>query len=127
MSTEPDYNFNETSSANSSSQGVSVLLPFSLLSVALAVVMVGQTINTFKARTALREGKAQLADMYRNREPVVKQSAEIQKKLQDLILDLLLLSKTDPEAKAIVDKFQIQQQGPASGAETPAPAPAPAP
>jgi hypothetical protein len=124
MSTEPDYNFNDPAPvSDSSSQGPSLQLPFALLSAALAVVMITQTVNTFKARTALRDGKAQLTDAYRTREPVVKQSAELQKKLQDLVLDLLLLAKTDEDAKAIVGKYNIQQNAPAG--EAPAPAPAP--
>jgi len=125
MSTEPDYNFNDpvVPSDSGSTQGSSILLPFALLTAALAVVMLTQTVNTFKTRTGLRDGKAQLADAYRLREPVVKQSAELQKKLQDLVLDLLLLAKTDEDAKTIVGKYNIQQNAP--GAEGPAPAPAP--
>jgi hypothetical protein len=128
MSTEPDYNFNDPAVVSDapSAHGSSILLPFALLSAALAVVMVTQTVNTFKARTTLREGKAQLSDAYRTREPVVKQSAELQKKLQDLVLDLLLLSQTDEDAKAIVTKYNIQQNAP-GGAPAAAPAPAPAP
>ena len=120
MSNEPDYNFNDpVPVSDSHSSSISVFLPLALLSAALAVVMLTQTVNAFKLKTALRDGKAQLVDAYRQRDPAVKQSTELQKKLQDLVLDLLLLAKTDPEAKAIVDKFQIQQQAPAG---TPAPA-----
>ncbi len=129
MSTEPDYNFNETASTEA---GPTLHLPFALLTTAVAILLLAQTIGTFHNRTNLREGKsqliqgkAQLAEAYRNREPVVKQSADLQKKLQELVLDLLLLAKTDEEAKAIVAKYNIQQQTPASGTEAPAPAPAP--
>lgn len=114
MSSEPDYNFNEPATgSNSGSSGLSLQLPFALLSTALAVVMITQTTNTFKQRSALRDGKAQLADAYRNREPVVKQSGELQKKLQDMVLDLLILAKTDEDAKTIVTKYNIQQNAPA--------------
>lgn len=123
MSSEPDYNFNESGGGSYAPSGPSILLPFALLSVALAVVMITQTTNTFKLRSSLRDGKAQLADAYRNREPVVKQSAELQKKLQDLVLDLLLLAKTDEDAKTIVTKYNIQQGAP-SGAAPDAAAPA---
>jgi hypothetical protein len=121
MSSESDYNFNEP--APTVSSGPSLHLPFALLCAALAVVLVNQTTNTFKQRTALREGKAQLIDAYKNREPLVKQSADLQKKLQDLVLDLMLLAKTDEEAKAIITKYNIQQNTPAAGGEAPAPAP----
>jgi len=119
MSSESDYNFNETAPAMSS--GSTLHLPFALLCAALAVVLINQTANTFKQRTALREGKAQLIDAYKNREPLVKQSAELQKKLQDLVLDLMLLAKTDEEAKAIITKYNIQQNAPSGDAAAPAP------
>jgi hypothetical protein len=127
MSTEPDYNFNDPAvPADLTTGGPSLHLPFALLCVALAVVMITQTANTFKVRSSLREGKAQLADAYRNREPAVKQSAELQAKLQAMILDLLLLAKTDKDAQDIVTKYNIQQAAPAGATpETPAAAPAP--
>ncbi|MDR3402104.1 MAG: hypothetical protein P4L99_06355 [Chthoniobacter sp.] len=121
MSTEPDYNFNPPSAPGSN--GVSILLPFALLSAAIAVVMVAQTVNIFKARTSLRDGKTQLADAYQKRLTLVKQSQDVQQKLQALVLDLLLLAKTDDEAKAIVQKYNIQQNGTPSASEA-APAPA---
>ena len=121
MSSESDYNFNETAAPASS--GFTLHLPFALLSAALAVVLINQTANTFKQRTALREGKAQLIDAYKTREPLVKQSGDLQKKLQDLVLDLLLLAKTDEDAKAIATKYNIQQNAPGGDAAAPAPAP----
>ena len=122
MSSEPDYNFNQPV-ASANSDGLSLQLPFALLSAAIAIIMVAQTVNIFKARNTLREGKAQLADAYRNRETLVKQSSDVQNKLQALILDLLILSKTDDDAKAIVSKYNIQQNGAATApAGTPAPA-----
>jgi hypothetical protein len=130
MSTEPDYNFNEPVVQESATPSLS--LPFALISAALAVFMAAQTGATFFNRTNLIEGKnqliqgkAQLADLSKSRDKAVEESKKVQKQLQDLVLDLLLLAKTDDEAKAIVNKFQIQQQAPAAGAEAPAPAPAP--
>jgi hypothetical protein len=125
MSTEPDYDFTETTSTVSADH-YSLHIPFALLTATLAVIMIMQTVNTFKTRDGLREAKVQLAEAYRTREPVVKQSAELQSKLQALVLDLLLLSKTDDDAKAIVGKYNIQQNAPA-GADADAPAAAPAP
>jgi len=120
MSSEPDYNFNQPTVVHTDS--FSLQLPFALLSAAIAIVMVAQTVNVFKARTQLRDGKTQLAEAYRNREALVKQSSEIQNKLQALILDLLLLSKTDEDAKTIVAKYNIQQNGNTAPAGTAAPA-----
>src|SRR5579872_5430791 len=98
MSSEPDYNFNQPSA--STSEGVSLHLPFALLTAAIAVVMVAQTVNVFKARTALRDNKTQLIDVVHKREALVGQSKDIQKKLEKLVLDLLVLAKTDDDAKA---------------------------
>lgn len=121
MSSEPDYNFNQSAAANSDS--MSLHLPFALLTAAIAVVMVAQTVNVFKARTALRENKTQLIDVVHKREALVGQSKDIQKKLEKLVLDLLVLAKTDDDAKTIVQKYNIQQGNP-TGAAEPAPAPA---
>jgi hypothetical protein len=133
MSTEPDYNFNEPAAA--ASAGPSLGLPFALVTCTLAIFMFAQTVsvrftktNLEENKTQLIEGKRQLAELYNNRKPQVAQAQEIQKKLNDLVLDLLLLAKTDKEAQGIVNKYNIVQQPPAGASgEAPAPAPAPAP
>jgi hypothetical protein len=89
----------------------SLHLPFALLTCAIAVVMIAQTVSTFKQRSALQEGHVQLTDAFKKREVVVKQSVDLQTKLQNLIMDLLILAKTDDEAKQIISKYNIQQQG----------------
>ena len=81
-------------------------------------------VNVFKQRSSLHDGSVELTKAYHDREPLVKQSKDLQEKLQALVLDLLLLSKTDDEAKQIVTKYNIQQQGTEAA---PAPAPADAP
>ncbi len=122
MSSEPDYNFNQPA-ASANSDGFSLQLPFALLATAIAIAMIAQTVSTFKARNTLRDGKVQLSEAYNSRLAMVKQSKEIQDKLQALILDLLMLAQTDPDAKQIVSKYNIQQNG---AATAPAAAPAPA-
>jgi hypothetical protein len=98
----------------------SLQFPFALLTCAIAVLMIAQTVSTFKQRSALEEGHVQLTDAFKKREAVVKQSVDLQTKLQDLIMDLLILSKTDDEARQIVGKYNIQQQGqPSAPAEAP--------
>ena len=121
MSSQPDYSFNQPASSNSES--ASLQLPFALLSAAIAIILIAQTVNVFKSRSALHEGEVQLADAYRNREGAVKQSGEVQQKLEALAMDLLILAQTDDQAKAIAKKYNIQQAG---GAAAPAAAPAPA-
>lgn len=124
MSSEPDYNFNEPASAEAAG-GFSLHLPFALLTVAVAIIMFTQTANAFKAKSSLRDGKTQLTDALQKRDTLVKQSEDVQKKLEAMVLDLLLLAKTDEDAKAIVGKYNIQQGAPngapaAPSAETPA-------
>ncbi len=127
MSTEPDYNFNEPAASGA---GPSLQLPFALLACTVAVFMFAQTVGIFFNRTNLREnkeqlvdGKAQLVKLFKSKEPQVTQAQEIQKKLNDLVLDLLLLAKTDKDAQAIVTKYNIVNN-PGAGGEAPAPAPA---
>lgn len=125
MSSQPDYSFNQP--APSTSEGFSLQLPFALLSTAIAIILIAQTVNTFKGRSALHDGEVQLNDAYRNREAAVKQSGDLQQKLQEIALDLIVLAKTDKEAQAIIAKYNIQQAGNApAGAPAPAPAPEPA-
>jgi sensor histidine kinase regulating citrate/malate metabolism len=124
MSSEPDYNFNQP--ASTSIETASLMLPFALLTAAIAIILVAQTVNVFKQRSSLRDGTVELTKAYHDREPLVKQSHDLQEKLQTLVLDLLLLAKTDDEAKQIVTKYNIQQQGTPSAPES-APAPAEAP
>jgi hypothetical protein len=51
----------------------------------------------------------QLGELYTQREPLAKQAAEVQDKLTSLAKDLLDLAKTDPDAREIVRKYNIQQ------------------
>ncbi|MCE9610490.1 MAG: hypothetical protein K8R23_09885 [Chthoniobacter sp.] len=128
MNTDADYSYAEPAPSSPS-----LHLPFALLSVALALVMISQTMGVFNQKTALKEGQEQLidsvakhADAVTKREPLVGQSRELKKKLNEMIMDILTLAKNDEDAKAIVEKYHIQQNLPASGSgETSAPAPAP--
>ena len=121
MKPESDFSLSEPPVEPAESAEPSLQLPFALLACAIAVLMIAQTVSTFKQRTALQVGLVQLSDAFMQREKVVAQSKDIQSKLQDLVMDLLILSKTDDEAKQIVAKYNIQQNG-----QTPAPAAAPA-
>jgi len=127
MNPDADYSYAEPAPSSPS-----LHLPFALLSVALALVMISQTMGVFNQKDALKDGQVQLtdqvakhADAATKREPLVGQSRELKKKLNEMIMDILTLAKTDEDAKAIVAKYNIQQNLPASGSgETSAPAPA---
>jgi septal ring factor EnvC (AmiA/AmiB activator) len=127
MNSEVEYSYAEPAPS-----GPSLHLPFALLSSALALVMISQTIGTMNQKSDLREGRTQLgensqklAEAITKRQPLVAQSQQLKQKLNEMIMDILTLAKTDEDAKAIVTKYNIQQNLPASGDAAPA-APAPA-
>jgi hypothetical protein len=111
MSNEPDYNFNSPSSSASTSDAASLQLPFALLAAAIAILLVAQTITAFKTKSALNEGKTQLSSAATNMQPAMQQGADVEKKLTAIVEDLLILAKTDDDAKAIVGKYGIQFSG----------------
>jgi hypothetical protein len=121
MNPESDFSLSEPPvEASRHSAEPSLQLPFALITCAVAVLMIAQTVSTFKQRSALEEGHAQLTDAFKKREVVVKQSVDLQAKLQDLVMDLLILSKTDDDAKQIISKYNIQEGGNAPTGGTPA-------
>ena len=118
MSTEPDYNFNQPASSSSTSENGSLHLPFMLLLVAIAVIFIQQTVTSFKMRTSLSDTKVAIEKAIESQKPARAQADEVEKKLSSMIEDLLILAKTDDQAKAIVNKYGIQQG--ANGAAAPA-------
>jgi hypothetical protein len=116
MSTEPDYNFNQPAQTSSSENG-SLHLPFALLLVAIAILFVQQTVTSFKMKTSLNDTKEALAKAIESQKPAIAQAGEVEKKLSSMVEDLLILAKTDEQAKAIVQKYGIQQ-GANGGAPT---------
>ena len=122
MESEPEYTYAEPAPS-----GPSLHMPFALLSSALAVIMIMQTVGIFHQKTALKEGMEQLtesvatpAEAVAKRKPIVDQTGDLKKKLNDMIMDILLLAKTDEDAKAIVTKYNIQQNLP-PGSDSAAP------
>jgi hypothetical protein len=120
MNSDADYSYSEPPPLYSSS-GSSIQLPFALLSCAIAMFMIMQTLAVFRQKSALQEGKTQLVDAFAKREPLVKTSGELKSKLQALVNDLLILGKTDDDAKAIIAKYNIRQDLPGSASEAEAP------
>ena len=126
MNTDADYSYAEPEPAYAPSSP-SIQLPFALLTCGVAMIMIMQTQAAFWQKSALQEGKAQMIDAIAKREPLVKQSAELKSKLNAMVIDLLILGKTDEDAKAIIAKHGIQQAQPAAGAADAAGDAAPAP
>ena len=108
MSTEPDYNFNQPASSSSTSENGSLHLPFMLLLVAIAIIFIQQTVTSFKMRTSLSDTKVAIEKAIESQKPARAQADEVEKKLSSMIEDLLILAKTDDQAKAIIQKLGIQ-------------------
>lgn len=133
MNPDADYSYSEPEPVQYEPSSPSLHLPFALLSSALAMVMITQTIGSRNQTTALRAGVKKLAengktlaDNIVKREPMVKASGELKSKLNAMVVDLLILGKTDEDAKAIIAKHGIQQNQPSSGGDAPAGDAAPA-
>ena len=82
----------------------------------------GETLE--KQVTSLQAADKQAAEAIKNREPVVKQSGELQNQLQTLLNELLDLSKDDKDAQEIIKKWQVQRNAPPAGAADAAAKPA---
>lgn len=121
MNPDSDFSFSDTPVETTRSSEPSIHLPFALMCCAVAVFLWAQTSAQFNQASEMKKNQATLKEAYAKREILVKNSLEIQQKLQDLIMDLLILAKTDEDAKQIVAKYNIQQNGtPTAPAAAPA-------
>jgi hypothetical protein len=93
----------------------SAFLPVTLCALALLLFFVWQFVLVWKNKSAIKVQVTQ-------RDQMVGQARTAQSELQRICMDLLELGKTDPEAKAIAEKYGISFTPPAAGAPTPAPA-----
>jgi hypothetical protein len=58
-----------------------------------------------------KDGVEKWRQFAKKREVLVKQSIDIQTKVQEILVDLLVLAKTDDGAREIVTKYNIKQNG----------------
>jgi hypothetical protein len=119
------------SSESSSAPRMSVHLPIGLLSLAIAIFIASQLgaanrvkatmnwqlDNLEKQSAQLKDAKKQFDAALVKRDELVKQAGAIQQQYTSLLNDVLELSKTDPDAAKVVEKYKIR---PAQ--DTPAPA-----
>lgn len=106
------------------------LLPLALIACTIAILLVSQ-IGASKQSTSvmkwqsetlekqitnLQTADKQAAEAIKNREPVVKQSGELQNQLQTLLNEVLDLAKDDKDAQEIIKKWQVQRSAPPAGA-----------
>lgn len=78
-------------------------LPITFLAATILVLLISQAWAGWQQRDSLKAMQAQ-------REELVKQSRAIQGTLQKLMEDLLVLAQTDPEARALVDKYKVSRR-----------------
>jgi predicted transcriptional regulator len=109
-------------------------LPFTLLALAIAVFLGAQITSVNRSGKTMRwqlanldqqagniqEAQKRLASLIQQREDLVKQSAQVQQQYTALFNEVLDLAKDDEDAKAVVQKWGIQKQAPASGSAEPA-------
>jgi hypothetical protein len=121
----------ETDSPNSS-------LPLALIACTMAVLLASQIGSSKQSNsimkwqsetlekqiTNLQDADKKAAEAIKNREPVVKQSGELQNQLQTLLNEVLDLAKEDKDAQEIIKKWQIQRNAPPAGAADAAAKPA---
>lgn len=104
-----------------------LFIPFLVLAISFATLLIYQIVNVNKQHNSMEATQKQLAEVITQRNDLVKQSVDVQNKLQTMAIDLLALSQNNEKAKAIVQKYNIQQTGaPGVPAAPAAPSPAPA-
>lgn len=105
--------------------------PIVLLALSWGIVLTWQIVNIAQQRTAVQQSRDQLETNFTQSSPqheqLIAQSRAVQGKLETLVTDLLNLAKSgDADARAIIEKYKIQQNAPA-GAAAPAASPAASP
>lgn len=80
-------------------------LPVTLVSLSMIIILGWQIFNNLQTRSSWQA-------QYEQRKQLVDQSAKVQGGLEAMINDLLSLSETDKDAKAVIDKYQIKRNAP---------------
>lgn len=90
-------------------RGANGFVPLTLLAVSFIIILSWELIVASHARSNARQLGEQQAKM-------VEQSKKVQTGLEKLARDLIEVSASDDDAKAIVKKYQINVTNPAPGA-----------
>ena len=80
-----------------------------LLAASLLLFLAWEIATLNSQRRNLAGARAQLAAAIQEREPAVKQSAELKNRFQALASDLVELAKSDPKAETLVKKYKIRE------------------
>ena len=84
----------------------------------LSETYAGREAEMTQLKAAYMQQEGTLHDLvsdYAKRELLAKQSDELKAKLNSVVLDLLILAKTDDDAKAIIAKYSIKEIPPVPG------------
>ncbi len=125
-----DYTNEQMTSQTQTSE--SIHLPMALIAFAFAVFLfaqissLGQNARSMKWQaenldrqiTSLADSEKNLTELVKQRESLVQQSQQVQARYTELLTDLINLADTDPDARAVVDKYKIQRQQNASASES---------
>jgi hypothetical protein len=110
----------------------SIHLPAALLALAFCVFLFAQISNLGQASrsiswqsgnldrqlVSLSEQENRFNELIKQRETLVEQSKQVQTRYTDMLNDLLALSDTDSDARAVVEKYRIQRQQKQTDAES---------
>lgn len=114
-----------TENLNSQSSGpANIHLPLALLALAFAIFLFAQisslgqngrsmrwqTENLDRQIGSLVESEKNLGNLVKQREALVEQSQQVQARYTEMLTDLIKLSETDADARAVVEKYKIQRQ-----------------
>lgn len=115
-----------------STESMNLQLPLSLLALAAAVFFGSQIGAAYQGAAMMRwqltnadnqienvqQAEAQLAELYKQREDLVKQATQIQTEYTNLLNSVIDLAKTDEDARKVVAKWNIQRSEPPKPAAT---------
>jgi cell shape-determining protein MreC len=116
---------------------MSVHLPVGLLSLAFAIFLISQIgaasrlketmtwqlDNLEKQSAQVNDTKKKITDFVSKRDDTAKQAGSIKKEYENLLAEVLELSKSDADAAKIVEKYKVQRSAdptpPAEGEKKP--------
>jgi hypothetical protein len=134
-----DYTTENLTSQSSNPENIH--FPLALLALAFAIFLFAQisslgqngrsmrwqTENLDRQIGSLVESEKNLGNLVKQREALVEQSQQVQARYTEMLTDLIKLSETDADARAVVEKYKIQrqqgQQTSPAAAATPQPTP----
>ena len=91
------------SAGHNPSQGIFLPIAIAMLSL---LIFFGWQLSLVRKQNVLWKKQIE------QREPLVGQCRNIQAELQKIVSELMTMSITDADAKAIIDRYQIRQGGP---------------